>query len=176
MLCKYYLHIGENTVDIKSPNCIEVTNMMTDSRNFVTSYTRPYYNGVIRKSNSKLILIGKARRLLIEEYRKNYLNSKAAFSVYCINNRWGYDKAWECPLDFATFEYDTYYAELFCKDNSATALIKSNNNTKFEFPVDELKDENQLRYDGMTVQNKVKFIITAEYVEGEEEVPDLPEY
>lgn len=168
MLCKYYLHIGENTVDIKSPNCIEVTNMMTDSRNFVTSYTRPYYNGVIRKSNSKLILIGKARRLLIEEYRKNYLNSKAAFSVYCINNRWGYDKAWECPLDFATFEYDTYYAELFCKDNSATALIKSNNNTKFEFPVDELKDENQLRYDGMTVQNKVKFIITAEYVEGED--------
>lgn len=168
MLCKYYLHIGENTVDIKSPNCIEVTNMMTDSRNFVTSYTRPYYNGVIRKSNSKLILIGKARRLLIEEYRKNYLNSKAAFSVYCINNRWGYDKVWECPLDFATFEYDTYYAELFCKDNSATALIKSNNNTKFEFPVDELKDENQLRYDGMTVQNKVKFIITAEYVEGED--------
>lgn len=168
MLCKYYLHIGENTVDIKSPNCIEVTNMMTDSRNFVTSYTRPYYNGVIRKSNSKLILIGKARRLLIEEYRKNYLNSKAAFSVYCINNRWGYDKAWECPLDFATFEYDTYYAELFCKDNSATALIKSNNNTKFEFPVDELKDENQLKYDGMTVQNKVKFIITAEYVEGED--------
>lgn len=168
MLCKYYLHIGENTVDINSPNCIEVTNMMTDSRNFVTSYTRPYYNGVIRKSTSKLILIGKARRLLIEEYRKNYLNSKAAFSVYCINNRWGYDKAWECPLDFATFEYDTYYAELFCKDNSATALIKSNNNTKFEFPVDELKDENQLNYDGMTVQNKVKFIITAEYVEGED--------
>lgn len=168
MLCKYYLHIGENTVDINSPNCIEVTNMMTDSRNFVTSYTRPYYNGVIRKSTSKLILIGKARRLLIEEYRKNYLNSKAAFSVYCINNRWGYDKAWECPLDFATFEYDTYYAEMFCKDNSATALIKSNNNTKFEFPVDELKDENQLKYDGMTVKNKVKFIIPADYVEGEE--------
>ncbi|MBQ8728541.1 MAG: hypothetical protein IJY83_08685, partial [Oscillospiraceae bacterium] len=142
--------------------------MMTDSRNFVTSYTRPYYNGVIRKSNSKLILIGKARRLLIEEYRKNYLNSKAAFSVYCINNRWGYDKVWECPLDFATFEYDTYYAELFCKDNSATALIKSNNNTKFEFPVDELKDENQLKYDGIVMRNSVKYVITADNVDGED--------
>ena len=93
MLCKYYLQIGDNTVDIKSPNCIEVTKMMADSANFVTAYTRPYYNGVIRKSNSKLLLIGEARRLLIEEYRKNYLNSKAAFSVYCIDNRWEYHKA-----------------------------------------------------------------------------------
>ena len=168
MLCKYYLQIGDNTVDIKSPNCIEVTQMMADSANFVTAYTRPYYNGVIRKSNSKLLLIGEARRLLIEEYRKNYLNSKAAFSVYCIDNRWEYYKAWECPLDFATFEYDTYYAELFCKDNSATALIKSNNNTKFEYLVDELKDENKLNYDGMTMQNKVKYIITSENVEGED--------
>lgn len=168
MIVKYYLQIGANTVDINSPDCIEVTNMMADSQGFVTSYTRPYYNGVIRKSNSKLLLVHKARRLLIEEYQKNYLNAKAAFSVYCINNRWGFDKVWECPLDFATFEYDAYYAELFCKDNSATALIKSNNNTKFEFPVDELKDENQLKYDGMTVQNKVKFIITADNVDGED--------
>lgn len=167
MLCKYYLQIGDNTVDIKSPNCIEVTQMMADSANFVTAYTRPYYNGVIRKSNSKLLLIGEARRLLIEEYRKNYLNSKAAFSVYCIDNRWEYYKAWECPLDFATFEYDTYYAELFCKDNSATALIKSNNNTKFEYLVDELKDENQLKYDGMAMQNKAKYVITADNVDGE---------
>lgn len=168
MLCKYYLQIGDNTVDIKSPNCIEVTQMMADSANFVTAYTRPYYNGVIRKSNSKLLLIGEARRLLIEEYRKNYLNSKAAFSVYCIDNRWEYYKAWECPLDFATFEYDTYYAELFCKDNSATALIKSNNNTKFEYLVDELKDENQLKYDGVVVRNNLKYKITADNVDGED--------
>ena len=168
MLCKYYLQIGDNTVDIKSPNCIEVTQMMADSANFVTAYTRPYYNGVIRKSNSKLLLIGEARRLLIEEYRKNYLNSKAAFSVYCIDNRWEYYKAWECPLDFATFEYDTYYAELFCKDNSATALIKSNNNTKFEYLVDELKDENQLKYDGVVMRNSVKYVITADNVGGED--------
>lgn len=167
MLCKYYLQIGDNTVDIKSPNCIEVTQMMADSANFVTAYTRPYYNGVIRKSNSKLLLIGEARRLLIEEYRKNYLNSKAAFSVYCIDNRWEYYKAWECPLDFATFEYDTYYAELFCKDNSATALIKSNNNTKFEFPVDELKDENQLKYDGVVMKNHITLQLTGESIENE---------
>lgn len=167
MLCKYYLQIGDNTVDIKSPNCIEVTQMMADSANFVTAYTRPYYNGVIRKSNSKLLLIGEARRLLIEEYRKNYLNSKAAFSVYCIDNRWEYYKAWECPLDFATFEYDTYYAELFCKDNSATALIKSNNNTKFEFPVDELKDENQLNYDGIVMKNHITLQLTGESIEGD---------
>lgn len=168
MIVKYYLQIGSNTVDINSPDCIEVTNMMADSKDFVTSYTRPYYNGVIRKSNSKLLLFHKARLLLIEEYRKNYLNSKAAFSVYCINNRWGFDKVWECPLDFATFEYDAHYAELFCKDNSATALIKSNNNTKFEFPVDELKDENQLKYDGVVMRNSVKYVITADNVDGED--------
>lgn len=167
MIVKYYLQIGANTVDINSPDCIEVTNMMADSQGFVTSYTRPYYNGVIRKSNSKLLLVHKARKLLIEEYRKNYLNAKAAFSVYCINNRWGFDKVWECPLDFATFEYDAYYAELFCKDNSATALIKSNNNTKFEFPVDELKDENQLKYDGIVMKNHITLQLTGESIENE---------
>lgn len=167
MIVKYYLQIGANTVDINSPDCIEVTNMMADSQGFVTSYTRPYYNGVIRKSNSKLLLVHKARRLLIEEYKKNYLNAKAAFSVYCINNRWGFDKVWECPLDFATFEYDAYYAELFCKDNSATALIKSNNNTKFEFPVDELKDENQLKYDGIVMKNHITLQLTGESIENE---------
>lgn len=168
MLCKYYLMVGSSIVDIgNQDNCMDASNMITNLSDIQASYARSGLGGVVRKCGSTISFAFAAREALIKEYRSNYLKSQAAFAIYAITNNWTYIKAWECPLDFSSFNWDTHLAYITCLDNSAAAIIKANKSTQYEYPVAELKELSQLNYDGVKVRNEATFELCGNSVEGQ---------
>lgn len=155
MICKYYLMIGSDKVDINSQSCIDVSSMIANLKDIKLSYNRIDYGGVTRKCGSNIEFVGNARDVLIEHFTINGLNSIASFAVYGIENDWTYKEIFSCPLDFSTFTYDSYRVELGCLDNSVAALIKANKTTKYEYPVEDIKESFKLSYDRVSIRNEV---------------------
>lgn len=131
------------------------------------SYARVDLGGVVRKCGSSLEFTGKAYDAIIAHYEKHYLQSKGVFAVYMADNNWNYSKVWECPLDFATLQYDANVATIGCVDNSAAAIIKANKKSKYEFDVSSLKDPANLLYNGVITRRTFSFIVTGETPTGE---------
>lgn len=167
MNCKFYLSLGSNKVNISSSNCIEVSDQITNLNDIKLSYVRSDYGGVIRKCASAITLTGKARDSIIDYYTSQKLKSIGAFAVYQINDNWTYDLLFSCPLDFSTFKYDEYTAQISCLDNSVAAILNSNNNTKYEILVDDIKEDKQLFFDGVRLLNTVKLVFTGNSVDNE---------
>lgn len=155
MICRYYLMVGSDKVDIGSQSCIDVSSMITNLKDIKLSYTRVDYGGVTRKCGSTIEFVGNARDVLIEHFTINGLNSIASFAVYGIENDWTYKEIFSCPLDFSTFTYDSYKVEIGCLDNSIAALIKANKTTKYEYSVADIKDPLRLAYDRVSIRNEV---------------------
>ncbi|WP_300791979.1 hypothetical protein [uncultured Bacteroides sp.] len=155
MICKYYLMVGSDKVDINSQSCIDVSSMIANLKDIKLSYNRVDYGGVTRKCGSNIEFVGNARDVLIEHYTVNGLGSTASFAVYGIENDWTYTEIFSCPLDFSTFTYDSYKVEIGCLDNSIAALIKANKTTKYEYPVSDIKEKLQLAYDRVSIRNEV---------------------
>lgn len=155
MICKYYLMIGSDKVDINSQSCIDVSSMIANLKDIKLSYNRIDYGGVTRKCGSNIEFVGNARDVLIEHFTINGLNSIASFAVYGIENDWTYKEIFSCPLDFSTFTYDSYRVELGCLDNSVAALIKANKTTKYEYPVEDIKESFKLSYDRVSIRKEV---------------------
>lgn len=155
MICRYYLMIGSDKVDINSQSCIDVSSMIANLKDIKLSYNRIDYGGVTRKCGSNIEFVGNARDVLIEHFTINGLNSIASFAVYGIENDWTYKEIFSCPLDFSTFTYDSYRVEIGCLDNSIAALIKANKTTKYEYPVEDIKEPFKLSYDRVSIRNEV---------------------
>ncbi len=167
--------VGADEVDTNSSSCIDVSRMIANLHDIKTSYERVDLGGVIRKFASNFEFVDFARESLIREYNSNRLKSHGAIAVYTINNDWTYTKVFECPLDFASFSYDSYKAKIGCVDTSTAALIKANKTTQYEYPVSELKDNYPLHYDGVKIRNEVSFELMGDSVEGASYVKkDLP--
>lgn len=160
--------IGSSVVDVENEDsCIDASNMIKNLDEITATYERSGLGGVVRKCGSKFEFVNEARDLLIREYRSKYLKSQASIAIYTINNDWTYSKAWECPLDFGTFSWDSYQASTYCIDNSAAAIIKANKSTQYEYSVSELKESGRLHYDGVKIRNEVTFELVGASVEGE---------
>ncbi|MBO4550711.1 MAG: hypothetical protein J5733_08270, partial [Bacteroidaceae bacterium] len=166
MLCKYYLQLGTDTVDTSSSDCIDVSAMINNLDSIKVSYKRVDLGGVVRKCGSSIEFTGKAYDAILAHYKENYLQSNGVFAVYIADNNWNYSKAWECPLDFATLQYDAYVLTIGCVDNSAAAIIKANKKSKYEFNVSALKDANDLRYNGVTEKQEFTFSIAGTHHTG----------
>lgn len=123
------------------------------------SYARVDLGGVVRKCGSSLEFTGKAYDAIIAHYEENYLQSKGVFAVYMADNNWNYSKVWECPLDFATLQYDANVATIGCVDNSAAAIIKANKKSKYEFDVSSIMEPSKLRYDGVRTEKDITFSV-----------------
>ena len=160
MLCKYYLQLGCYAIDTDNPECMDVSSMIKNLDSIKVSYARVDLGGVVRKCGSSLEFTGKAYDAIIAHYEKHYLQSKGVFAVYMADNNWNYSKVWECPLDFATLQYDANVVTIGCVDNSAAAIIKANKKSKYEFNVADLKDDCDLRYNGVTEKQSFRFYIT----------------
>lgn len=167
MKCKYYLMIGSDKVNISSSNCYDVSALIANLSDIKFSYTRIDYNGIIRKCGSTIEFVGEAKDLLVDYYNQGRLKSVGAFGVYGINEHWNYELIFECPLDFSTFTYDSYIAKIGCIDNSVASILKANNNTKYEFPVDSIKDSLQLKFDGIRLLNYCNIVFAGSSVENE---------
>lgn len=156
MLCKYYLHIGALKVDTGSADCMEVGGMIANLSDLVVRFQRMDYGGVVRTCGSEIEFIDDAKEALIALWYESDVQSKAAFAVYVINERWVYEPLWECPLDFATFRYDDHRATIGCVDTSAAALIKANRGTRYHFGAVGLSEKVKLDYDRITIGNSYK--------------------
>ena len=124
MLCKYYLQLGTDTVDTSSADCIDVSAMINNLDAIKVSYKRVDLGGVVRKCGSSIEFTDKAYDAILEHYAENYLQSKGVFAVYIADNNWVYTKAWECPLDFATLQYNANILTIGIRtgDNAVTLL------------------------------------------------------
>lgn len=159
MLCKYYLQLGVTTVDITSTDCLDVSNMVKNLENLIVSFSRTDLGGVVRKCGSSIEFVNNAYDALVSHYKENYLKSSGVFAVYTIDNNWNYSKLWECPLDFATFQYTSYVATISCVDNSVAAVIKANKKTKYEFSASEIKDSSKIAYLGVKTRRDAEFYL-----------------
>lgn len=168
MKCKYYLMIGSDRVNLSSSKCYDVSSLIANISDIKVSYTRTNYNGIIRKCGSTIEFVGGAKDLLVDYYNQNRLKSVGAFGVYGIDEHWNYQLIFECPLDFSTFIYDSNIAKIGCIDNSVASILKANNNTKYEFTVDSIKDNLQLKFDGVRLLNYCNIVFTGNSVENED--------
>lgn len=159
MLCKYYLHIGSEKVDIHSSGCIDISSMVTNGDDVKTTYSRSDMSGVIRKCGSSVSVSGPARDTIVSYYNQNRMESVASFAVYGIENDWTYSKIFECPVDFSSFEYDGKTAKLNFIDSTLAARIKANKSTKYEIPVSEIKDSVQLDYDSVMLRRECGLMV-----------------
>lgn len=167
MLCKYYLQLGSFTLDTESADCMDVSQMIRNLDSIKVSYSRVDLGGVVRKCGSSLEFTGKARDAILSHFDEYYLQSKGCFAVYCADDNWVYTKAWECPLDFATLQYDANVATLGCVDNSAAAIIKANKKSKYEFDVSSLKDSANILYNGVNTPRQMTFNVVGATPTGE---------
>ena len=167
MLCRYYLQLGTDTLDIESADCMEVSGMIKNLDGIKVSYSRVDLGGVVRKCGSSLEFTGKAYRAILSHYEENYLQSKGVFAVYIADNNWEYSRAWDCPLDFATLQYDANTLTIGCVDNSVAATIKAYKKSKYEFNVESLKDAAPILYNGVVTRRSFTFYVTGQTPEGE---------
>lgn len=166
MLGRYYLQLGAETVTVGSDGCIDVSDMLANLKDIQMSYSRVDLGGVVRKCGSTLELTGDARERIISLYEQNSLSSLASFAVFSIENDWTFTKIFECPLDFSSFKYDSYRAEIGCLDNSAAAVIKANKSTKYDYSVEEISSTKTLKYDGVSIRNEETLSVTGQQDEG----------
>lgn len=166
MLCKYYLHIASDKVDISSSDCLDVSSMVANKEDIKTTYSRSDMSGVVRKCGSTIEFVDKAANLLIDYYEENKLRSVAAFAVYGIENDWTYTKIFECPIDFSSFKYDEDKVQVGCLDSTLASLIKANKSTDYEYPVSEIKSDYQLNYDGVKLRKESSYMVVGQEEEG----------
>lgn len=163
MLCRYYLKIGVSEIGDNLDGCLDCTEMICNSDDIEVSYKRTSpFGGVVRKCTSSIVFCNEAKDLIYQEYLNNYLNAKAAFALYTINNDWTYSKEYECPLDFSSLQYEGNTIEMNTIDQSVAAIIKANKSVKYEFPVSDIKDEKQLYYDRISLIERGEYTIVGE--------------
>ncbi len=166
MLCRYYLQIDSNTVTPGSEGCYEVSECVVNGAELSQSFVRKDFGGVTRKYGSTIEFSGIAYDLLVEQYRLRYLDATAAFAIYVANDKWQYNEAWQCPLDFSTFSYSKHKVSLNCVDSSAASLIKANGGTKTSYEVSKLKETSTMKYDRIVMANLLKVGFDGAAVEG----------
>lgn len=160
MLCKYYLHIGSVKVDTTSEDCIDVTDLVANMADVKMSVDRDDLGGITKKLSNTWEFVGKAHKALVDYYNTTGLKSIAAILVQGIENDWSYTDLWECPLDFATFRYDSNKASINCVQNNAAALIKANKSTDYEYKVEDICEDIPLLYEGVKVEKSVEILLS----------------
>ena len=132
-----------------------VTDYLKNWEDIVVSYKRDNYDGIVRSYTDKFEFFGGARRLIMDEYERNYLKANAVVVVYARNNSWEWNEVFRCALNFTTLSDDGFVASINAVDDSVAALIKAKKGTQYEYVVKEVKDGTSLLYDGLEMTNSV---------------------
>lgn len=136
-----------------------VTDDVMNWDDIVVSVKRGDYDGVVRSFSSKFEFVNGAHALLKKQYRDNYLEAAATVVMSRRNNSWKWNELFRCTLDFSTYEDSGNVISINAVDDSLASLIKAKKGTQYEYSVDAIKEENQLYYDGLSMQNSVEYII-----------------
>lgn len=130
----------------------EVSDVTDDIRNWEeieASFKRDGYGGVVRSFTSKFGFVGKARDALLDEFGRNYLRASASIILSTRGDGWDYEERFSCSLDFTTVEDDGATLYMNAVDNGVAAMIKAKKGTEYEYAVSEIRESEQLSYDGM---------------------------
>lgn len=128
------------------------------------SFKRNDYDGVVRSFSNSFEFVKGARKLLIDEYKKNYLKSSANIVIYTRNNSWTWTERFRCALNFSTLKDDGFTLSINAIDDSVAAIIKARKSVQYEYSVNEVKDNFPLIYDRMEMLGKAEWIYTGESV------------
>lgn len=140
----------------------DVTDNLVNWDDVEMSFKRNDYDGVVRSFSTKFQFANGAYSLLLKQYTDNYLKSNASIVFYIRNNSWLWNEKFRCALDFSTFSYNGTTCEINAVDNSLASLIKAKKGTQYEYPVDELTENEPLYYDRLQMSNEIKWIIPSE--------------
>lgn len=140
----------------------DVTDNLVNWDDVEMSFKRNDYDGVVRSFSTKFQFANEAYSLLLKQYTDNYLKSNASIVFYIRNNSWLWNEKFRCALDFSTFSYNGTTCEINAVDNSLASLIKAKKGTQYEYPVDELTENEPLYYDRLQMSNEIKWIIPSE--------------
>lgn len=152
MLCEFFL-ITEGTIHKLTDDCVKNWDEIS------LSLKRNDFSGIIRSFSSKFEFTNKAYNLLLNEYHTNHLKGNAQIEVYTTDNERNKRFVYGSYLDFGSLEYDDTTVYINAIDNSLAAKIKAKKNTEYEYLVDELKEEKELYYDRLLMQNTYNFNI-----------------
>lgn len=154
MLTKYILHIGSTNYELQADD-------LANWDEIRCSYKRANYDGVVRSFTSQFVFVNHAKELLMALYLKDRYSAKASISVHSIDDRWNYEKKFECPLDFSTISWESYTLKINSVDNSLAALIKANKSTKYEFAVgSDIARDAVFNFDRMPMQESLTYEFT----------------
>lgn len=134
-----------------------ITNELKNWDDIEMSFKRADYDGVVRSFSSKFEFCLGAYSLLKSEYRDKYLSATATVVFYKRNNSWLWNEVFRCALDFSTFEDDGNTISINAIDNSLASLIKAKKGTQYEYSVNEIKEEQQLYYDGLMMKENAQW-------------------
>lgn len=158
MLTKYYLHIDGSDFELSDDD-------LSNWDGIQCSYKRASYDGVVRSFTSQFEFVNRAKDLLTEIYLRDGVNAAASVSVHVINDKWEYDKVFECPLDFTTASWEDYAFKISSVDNSLAALIKAGKSTKYELAVGtDIATEGNMLFDRLPLMET----LTYEFTQGEQ--------
>ena len=138
----------------------EVSDVTDDIRNWEeieASFKRDGYGGVVRSFTSKFGFVGKARDALLDEFGRNYLRASASISLATRGDGWDYEERFSCSLDFTTVEDDGATLYMNAVDNGIAAMIKAKKGTEYEYAVSEIREAEQLSYDGIDITETAKW-------------------
>lgn len=154
MLVKYILHINGSDYELKDDD-------LDNWDEIRSTYKRANYDGVVRSCTSQFSFVNRAKELLLEAYLKDRYNAQASISIMVIDDRWNYQEAFHCPLDFSTITWENYRLNLNSVDNSLAALIKANKSTKYEFAVgSDIYRSSVFKFDRMPMQESLTYEFT----------------
>lgn len=122
-----------------------------------SSFKRNDYDGVVRSFSNSFEFVKGARKLLVDEYKKNYLKSSASIVIYTRNNSWAWTERFRCALNFSTLKDDGFTLSINAVDDSVAALIKAKKGTQYEYVVGEVCEQEILSYDRMVMNSDIRW-------------------
>lgn len=136
----------------------DATNDLVNWDDVEMKWKRNDFDGVVRSFTTKFEFAGSTYSLLVSEFIRNMLNASASIVFYTRNNSWLWNERFRCALDFSTFSYNGNTCEINAIDDTLAAKIKANRSTKYEYLVDEIKDDKELDYDRLNVIGSAKWM------------------
>ena len=115
---------------------------------------RDNVSGVITSVSFPVKLRGQGMELMKAAFDKDGLYSTGTMNVY---QRGDHDSDYTLikasPLDFSTYEEHDSYVSVECAESELSDILNSEGKTKFDIPVNDIKETKQWKYDRMQVKN-----------------------
>lgn len=140
----------------------DVTNDVKNWDDVKSSIKRSDYDGAVRSFTNQFEFVNDAYVLLLNEYRTNMLESSAMVIFYTRTNSWEWKEEFRRKLDVSTLSYDGSTLSVNAIDDGVATIIKAKKGTQYEYSVKNYKEKEPLKYEGILIEDSVKYSITGD--------------